>query len=166
MTTLRNLSKHDRKLVGRRMHRFQTLFNRLLRPNYPEYTHYTSKLIFPERIEVIRDGQDRFDLSLAASPSLYVQARNHIRVHSSVLLGPRVSLVSTNHDPKNLDKFLDTRSPSIIIQKNVWVGANAIILPNVEIGENAIVAAGSIVTRDVPDNTTVAGIPAKPRRHP
>jgi acetyltransferase-like isoleucine patch superfamily enzyme len=49
----------------------------------------------------------------------------------------------------------------IHIKRNVWIGAGATILPGVTIGENAIVAAGAVVSRDVPANTIVGGIPAK-----
>lgn len=47
------------------------------------------------------------------------------------------------------------------IKKNVWIGVNVTILPGVTIGENAIVGAGSVVTKDVPDNAVVVGTPAK-----
>jgi acetyltransferase-like isoleucine patch superfamily enzyme len=50
---------------------------------------------------------------------------------------------------------------SILIKKNAWIGAGATILPGVTIGENSIVAAGAVVTKDVPDNCIVGGIPAK-----
>ena len=49
----------------------------------------------------------------------------------------------------------------IVLKKNVWVGSNATILSGVTIGENAIVGAGSVVTKDVPDNAIVGGVPAK-----
>lgn len=49
----------------------------------------------------------------------------------------------------------------ILLKKNVFIGANAIVLRNVTIGENAIVAAGAVVTDDVPDNCIVAGNPAR-----
>ena len=49
----------------------------------------------------------------------------------------------------------------IIISDNVWIGAGVIILPNVSIGINSVVAAGAVVTRNVPSNTIVAGVPAR-----
>ena len=49
----------------------------------------------------------------------------------------------------------------VVIRRNAWIGAGAVILPGVTVGENAIVAAGAVVTKDVADNTVVAGIPAK-----
>jgi hypothetical protein len=52
----------------------------------------------------------------------------------------------------------------VVIRRKAWIGAGAIILPGVTVGENAIVAAGAVVTKDVPDNTIVAGVPAKTLR--
>jgi len=52
-------------------------------------------------------------------------------------------------------------SNKVIIEKNVWIGASATILPGVTIGENSIVAAGAVVHKDIPPNTLVAGVPAK-----
>jgi hypothetical protein len=49
----------------------------------------------------------------------------------------------------------------IVIAENVWIGANATILPGVVIGDNAIIAAGAVVTKHVPENAVVAGVPAK-----
>jgi acetyltransferase-like isoleucine patch superfamily enzyme len=83
-----------------------------------------------------------------------------ITIEDDVLIGPQVKLVTENHpvDPANR-KSLDLKS--IVIQKNAWIGAGAVILLGVTIGENSIVAAGAVVTQDVPSNTIVGGIPAK-----
>lgn len=53
----------------------------------------------------------------------------------------------------------------VVIRCNAWIGAGAMILPGVTVGENAIVAAGAVVTKDVPDNAVVAGVPAKVLRN-
>ena len=52
-----------------------------------------------------------------------------------------------------------THAP-VVIGDNVWVGARAVILPGVKIGNNVVVAAGSVITKDIPDNCLVAGVPA------
>ena len=49
----------------------------------------------------------------------------------------------------------------ITIWKNVWIGAHATVVPGVTVGDNAIIAAGAVVTKDVPANAIVAGVPAK-----
>ena len=83
-----------------------------------------------------------------------------ITIEDDVLIGPKVSLVTENHplDPKERKGLI---AKPIIIKKNAWIGANATILPGVTIGENAVVAAGAVVSKDVPDNAIVGGIPAK-----
>ena len=83
-----------------------------------------------------------------------------ILIEDDVLIGPKVNLVTENHpiDPSNR-KSLDLKK--IVIKKNVWIGAGATVLPGVTIGENSIVAAGAVVTKDVPENTVVGGVPAK-----
>lgn len=83
-----------------------------------------------------------------------------ITIEDDVLIGPKVSLITENHpiDPSQR-KSLDLQS--IRIKRNAWIGAASTILPGVTVGENAIVAAGSVVTKDVPDNVVVAGVPAK-----
>ncbi|GAB3281484.1 sugar O-acetyltransferase [Larkinella harenae] len=83
-----------------------------------------------------------------------------ITIEDDVQIGPRVNLTSENHplDPGDRKTVLPG---AIVIQRNAWIGAGATLLPGVTIGENSIVAAGAVVSRDVPPNTVVAGIPAK-----
>ena len=83
-----------------------------------------------------------------------------ITIEDNVLIAPKVSLLSEGHptEPENRHALVPK---AIHIKKNAWIGANATILQGVTIGENAIVAAGSVVSNDVPDNTIVGGVPAK-----
>ncbi len=83
-----------------------------------------------------------------------------ITIEDDVLIGPQVKLVTENHplDP-TARKGLITKP--IIIRRNAWIGAGATILPGVTVGENAVVAAGAVVSKDVPANTVVGGVPAK-----
>ena len=60
----------------------------------------------------------------------------------------------------NLSKIYPPIKAPVIIGDNVWIGARTVILPGVTIGNNVVVAAGSVVTKDVPDNCLVAGVPA------
>ena len=83
-----------------------------------------------------------------------------ITIEENVLIAPKVSLLSESHpvDPAIRQTLIPGK---IHIKKNAWIGANATILAGVTIGENSIVAAGSVVSKDVPDNVIVGGIPAK-----
>jgi acetyltransferase-like isoleucine patch superfamily enzyme len=83
-----------------------------------------------------------------------------ITLEDHVLLGPKVNLITENHPVNPTDRRALICKP-IVIKRNAWIGAAATILPGVTIGENAVVAAGAVVSKDVPANTIVGGIPAK-----
>lgn len=83
-----------------------------------------------------------------------------ITIEDNVLLGPKVNLITENHPLDPIDRRALICKP-IVIKQNAWIGAGATILPGVTIGENAVVAAGAVVSKDVPSNTVVGGVPAK-----
>lgn len=83
-----------------------------------------------------------------------------ITIEDNVLIAPKVSLLSEGH-PVNPNERQSLVPGHIHIKKNAWIGAGAIILPGVTVGENAVVAAGAVVSKDVPANTIVGGIPAR-----
>ncbi|KAA9349766.1 DapH/DapD/GlmU-related protein [Larkinella humicola] len=83
-----------------------------------------------------------------------------ITIEDEVQIGPRVNITSENHPIDPADRQTLIPKP-VVIKRNAWIGAGATILPGVTIGENAVVAAGAVVSRDVPSNTVVAGVPAK-----
>lgn len=75
-------------------------------------------------------------------------------------IGQNVVLCTFNHgiDPKERHTLYPA---PIVIGQNVWIGANATVVPGVTIGDNAVIGAGAVVTKNVPKNTVVAGVPAK-----
>ena len=83
-----------------------------------------------------------------------------ITIEDDVFIGPRANLTTENH-PINPSQRKSLVLNSILIKRNAWIGAGATILPGVTIGENSIIAAGAVVTKDVPANTIAGGIPAK-----
>lgn len=83
-----------------------------------------------------------------------------ITIEDNVLIGPKVNLITEGH-PVNPAERRKLEVKPILIKENVWIGAGATILPGVTIGENSVVAAGAVVSKDVPMNTLVGGIPAK-----
>ena len=83
-----------------------------------------------------------------------------ITIEDDVLIGPKVNLITEGH-PLNPAERQALYVKPIVIKRNAWIGAGATILPGVTVGENAVVAAGAVVSKDVPDNTVVGGIPAK-----
>lgn len=83
-----------------------------------------------------------------------------VTIEDDVFIAPNVSLLTEGH-PVEPSERRTIKASSILIKKNVWIGAGSTILQGVTIGENAVVAAGSVVNKDVPPNTLVGGIPAK-----
>jgi maltose O-acetyltransferase len=72
-------------------------------------------------------------------------------------------VISSAAHPLNAKRRIsgDEYTRPIVIKDNVWIGASATINPGVTIGNNVVVGAGAVVTKDVPDNVVVAGVPAK-----
>ncbi len=94
------------------------------------------------------------------SPRMYIDARNGINIEENVYMGPGVYLISQNHDLNDYTQY--TKAKPIIIRKNTWIGANAIILSEVELGEHTVVGAGSVVTKPfTAGNQLIAGNPAR-----
>jgi acetyltransferase-like isoleucine patch superfamily enzyme len=83
-----------------------------------------------------------------------------ITLEDDVLIGPKVNLITENHPLDLVDRRALISKP-ILIKRNAWIGAAATILPGVTIGENSVVAAGAVVSKDVPANTVVGGVRAK-----
>ncbi|MBI1405580.1 MAG: sugar O-acetyltransferase [Caulobacter sp.] len=84
-----------------------------------------------------------------------------IVIGDDVLIGPNVSLITSEHPvaPSQRRAFLQGRP--ITVERGVWLAAGVTVIGGVTIGENSVVAAGSVVTRDIPANTLAAGNPAR-----
>ena len=92
--------------------------------------------------------------------SCHFQDQGGIFIGDGSFIGHNVTLATLNHGLKPDDRGTLYPAP-IVINKNVWIGANVTILPGVEIGENSVIAAGAVVTKDIPENVVAGGIPAK-----
>lgn len=85
-------------------------------------------------------------------------------IGSHVNLAQGITITALNHNFDDSEKRIDQQGIStkeVVLEDDIWVGANAVILPGVTIGTHAVVAAGAIVTKDVPPHSLVAGVPAK-----
>lgn len=100
-------------------------------------------------------GKDAF-----INSGCHFQDQGGIEIGDGALIGHNVVLATINHDlnPKENRK---NHYAAIKIGAHVWIGSNATILPGVTIGDYAVVAAGAVVTRDVPAMTVVGGVPAR-----
>ena len=94
----------------------------------------------------------------------------HNTIIGPVLIGNHVNLAqgitvtALNHNFEDSEKRIDEQGVStsaVTIEDDIWIGANAVVLPGVTIGHHSVVAAGAVVTKDVPPHSLVAGVPAK-----
>lgn len=118
---------------------------------------YPNIWIFTGRNLILGD-----DVDLATG--VLVTTDGGVSIGDRVLVGYGTKILSSNHVvPKLPNRIFDsghTKAP-VSIEKDVWIGANCIILPGVIIGEGTIIAAGSVVTKSIPSFVYAAGIPAR-----
>ena len=85
-------------------------------------------------------------------------------IGNHVNLAQGITVTALNHNFEDSSKRIDEQGVStkpVVIGDDVWIGTNAVILPGVTIGSHCVVAAGAVVTKDIPDHTLVGGVPAK-----
>ncbi len=138
---------------------------------------YTKKQLTRLRIALIFESKKRtqyiikHNIFKSVGKNFFFQPRmipsdpELIKFHDNVTVASNVTFI--NHDLVNNvlnnlnDGFYEYQKGCIEIMDNVFIGSGTIILPNIKIGPNVIIAAGSVVTKDIKENTVVAGIPAK-----
>jgi len=87
-----------------------------------------------------------------------------VNIGHHVNLAQGITVTALNHNFEDSEKRIDEQGVSttpVVIEDDVWIGANAVILPGVRVGTHSVVAAGAVVTKEVPPHSIVAGIPAK-----
>ncbi len=173
------MRRRERVEAGSELHRFMhaassEAMKRTARLNEGDHDPDKIRALFSEII-----GKT-VDESVALFPPFYTDFGRNITVGKGVFLnsgcrfqdqggitigegsqiGHNVVLATLNHetDPRHRQ---DMHPAPIVIGRHVWIGANATVCPGVTIGDGAIVAAGAVVTKDVPANTVVGGVPAR-----
>lgn len=153
-----SIFKRHVKCVGYKRYIQMFIFQRILRIN--------SHVPWPVHWSCIVGGKIKYKNwsgvrpNLGLSPGCYIQGMNGIEVGINVRIAPGVKIVSANHNVNNYDKHDPT--PPIKIGDNIWIGANAVILPGVEIGNHTVIAAGAVVSKSFPEgNCILGGVPAK-----
>jgi acetyltransferase-like isoleucine patch superfamily enzyme len=94
----------------------------------------------------------------------FLGGQGGIMIGNNVIMGPKVNIFSENHGFDDLSlpiRLQPTTRKSVVIDDNCWIGANSTILAGVHIGQGCVIAAGSVVTKDLPINSIAAGIPAR-----
>ncbi|MFC7365197.1 MULTISPECIES: acyltransferase [Bhargavaea] len=120
-------------------------------------TFYPGVWIMPPKNLIVGDQVD-------FAKDVQITTGGKIIIGDRVLIGYGTKILSSNHKiPSDRQKifYAGHKHEQVTIERDVWIGANSIILPGVQIGEGAVIAAGSIVTKNVKPFTIVAGVPAK-----
>jgi acetyltransferase-like isoleucine patch superfamily enzyme len=102
--------------------------------------------------------------NVGISEFCYFSIRGNLIIGNNVIVGPNVKIFTENHSFEVTEipfRLQDETRADVTIGNNVWIGSGATILPGVFIGDNVVIAAGSIVNKNVEDNSLVGGIPAK-----
>jgi acetyltransferase-like isoleucine patch superfamily enzyme len=108
----------------------------------------------PDRVEI---GDD-----VSFGTFVHVWGSGGVTIGDRVMIGVHTSITSVTHDhSKPVMRFASLLRSPVRIEDDVWIGSNAVILPGVTLGKGCVVGAGAVVTKDVPANAIVVGVPAR-----
>lgn len=136
-------------------------------PDNPDYVKYLEEL-FDRKLDDVRiltpfhcdfGNRVKFGKGVFINHSAILSSSGGIEFEDGVMTAPGLRIATINHD-MNRRHTIYTYG-KVVIKKNAWIGMNATICPGVTIGEYAVVAAGAVVTKDVPPHAVVGGVPAK-----
>lgn len=135
-----------------------TIPRRSLRVGAGSFIAGSVSIIVPQNIEV---GSR---VSVGPYTRLWASPNARLAIGGDVIVGPNVLILTANHGYAERDVRLGDQPQTekdVLIGRNVWIGANAVILPGTRIGDGAVIAAGSVVNRDVEPYAVVGGVPAR-----
>ena len=136
-------------------------------PNDPTYVEDLEEL-FGRKLDDVRiltpfisdfGNRVKFGKKVFINHSAILSASGGIEFEDGVSIAPACRIATINHDFN--ERHTKYTYGKVTIKKNAWIGMNVTICPGVTIGEYAVVAAGAVVTKDVPDYAVVGGVPAK-----
>ncbi len=136
-------------------------------PDDPNYVEYLEEL-FGRKLDDVRiltpficdfGNRVKFGKGVFINHSAILSASGGIEFEDGVMAAPGIRIATINHDMTDCHNTYTYGK--VLVKKIAWLGMNVTICPGVTIGEYAVVAAGAVVTKDVPDYAVVGGVPAK-----
>ena len=136
-------------------------------PDDPAYVSYLEEL-FGRKLDDVRiltpficdfGNRVKFGKGVFINHSAILSASGGIEFEDGVMAAPGLRIATINHDM--YDRHITYTYGKVTVKKNAWLGLNVTICPGVTIGKYAVVAAGAVVTKDVPDYAVGGGVPAK-----
>lgn len=122
-----------------------------------------NKVVLERPFQIYNIPNFKYENYIYIGPNAWFSLRGSLFIKKGSILGPRVKIHTSNHFYEGCMLPYDANYiiKDVIIDENVWIGADVTILPGVHIGEGAIVGAAAVVTKDVPPYSIVGGNPAK-----
>ena len=140
-------------------------------PDDPSYVGYLEEL-FGRKLDDVRiltpficdfGNRVKFGKNVFINHSAILSASGGIEFEDGAMAAPGLRIATINHDM--YDRHLTYTYGKVTVKKNAWLGLNVTLCPGVTVGKYAVVAAGAVVTKDVPDYAVVGGVPAKVIRY-
>lgn len=164
-------ANNNQKVVKKRYQCFDRCFElNQLRPSDIKRKEIIKEILgyYPENLELLSPFYCDYGKNIHLGKNVYINLNNYFMDGASITIGDNVFIGSycgfytANHplDYTNRNKGLEKALP-IKVGDNCWFGANVSVMPGVTIGAGCVIAAGSVVTKDIPDNSLAAGVPAK-----
>lgn len=165
-------ANNDHNLIQERLYAKDLCFDyNGLRPSYVKQRTEILKQLFcelPESLEIVQPFLCDYGYNIHLGKNVFINSNCYfmdcasITLGDFVFMGPCCGLYTASHpfDISMRNAGLENAEP-IVIESNVWLGANVTVLPGVTIGEGSVIAAGSVVSKDIPAHVVAGGIPCK-----
>lgn len=164
-------ANYNQEVVKERYRCFDTCFElNQLKPTDKRRKGMIEKLLgyYPENLELLSPFYCDYGKNIHLGKNVFINLNNYfmdgasITIGDNVFIGPYCGFYTASHplDYKRRNQGLEKALP-IVVGNNCWFGANVSVMPGITIGSGCVIAAGSVVTQDVPENSLVAGVPAK-----
>ncbi len=109
----------------------------------------------------MRGNRLKIGKNVYIAPNCLIECNDSVTIDDGCDIGPNVTISTSDSSKANVTGYGKIKEEPVYIEKNVYIGSNAVILPGISIGEKSVIGAGAVVTKNVPAKSVMAGVPAK-----